>query len=77
MRSTPQKVELASPEQGKSEQVEESSPESTNAQTLPLSGNSPFNNKGQRSKYRRQLGPHGEQKKNFYNPPGKVMRHMA
>lgn len=24
----------------------------------------------------RKLGPNGE-KKNFYNPPGKVMRHLA
>jgi hypothetical protein len=28
-------------------------------------------------KYRRQLGDDGKPKKNFYNPPGKVMRHLA
>jgi hypothetical protein len=33
---------------------------------------------GQKKKpYRRQLGPDGQPKKNFYNPPGKVMRHLA
>jgi hypothetical protein len=30
-----------------------------------------------KAKYRRQLGPDGTPKKNFYNPPGKVMRHLA
>jgi len=28
-------------------------------------------------KYRRQLGEDGKPKKNFYNPPGKVIRHLA
>ena len=27
--------------------------------------------------YRRQLDANGQPKKNFYNPPGKVMRHLA
>ena len=31
----------------------------------------------QKNKYRRQLGSDGQPKKNFYNPPGKVMRHLA
>ena len=31
----------------------------------------------QKTRYRRQLGPDGLPKKNFYNPPGKVMRHLA
>jgi hypothetical protein len=30
-----------------------------------------------KSKYRRQVGADGQPKKNFYNPPGKVMRHLA
>jgi hypothetical protein len=30
-----------------------------------------------KGKYRRQLGPDGQPKKNFYNPPSKVMRHLA
>lgn len=30
-----------------------------------------------KSKYRRQIGADGQPKKNFYNPPGKVMRHLA
>jgi len=74
--STPNKAEI-SPE--KDESPQDQTPVSTNSQTLPLSGNSPYSgSKGSRgSKYRRQLGPNGEPKKNFYNPPGKVMRHLA
>ena len=33
--------------------------------------------KPDKRKYRRQLGEDGKPKKNFYNPPGKVMRHLA
>jgi hypothetical protein len=71
--STPVKCE-----QDDSQKGEESTPPQ-NSQTLPLSGASPNSaSKGSRgSKYKRQLGPNGEPKKNFYNPPGKVMRHLA
>jgi hypothetical protein len=41
-----------------------------------VASNSP-NTRKNGQKYRRQLGPNGEPKKNFYNPPGKVMRHLA
>jgi hypothetical protein len=33
--------------------------------------------KPEKRKYRRTLGDDGKPKKNFYNPPGKVMRHLA
>jgi len=33
--------------------------------------------KKNKSGYRRQLDDNGQPKKNFYNPPGKVMRHLA
>lgn len=33
--------------------------------------------KPEKRKYRRQLGDDGKPKKNFYNPPGKVMRNLA
>lgn len=33
--------------------------------------------KPEKRKYRRQLGEDGKPKKNFYNPPGKVLRHLA
>lgn len=40
-------------------------------------GNSANSNKSGKLKFKeRKLGPNGE-KRNFYNPPGKVMRHLA
>jgi hypothetical protein len=39
--------------------------------------NSNSGGKKGKSGYRRQLDDNGQPKKNFYNPPGKVMRHLA
>jgi hypothetical protein len=54
-------------------------PPKTVALTSPAeSGNGPNSHSAKpKPKFKeRKLGPNGE-KKNFYNPPGKVMRHLA
>jgi len=68
--------------------VNTQTPDSKASPTTP-SNESPTDSQGSNSsgiiggvkpnnrKYRRQLGEDGKPKKNFYNPPGKVMRQLA
>lgn len=81
--STPE----ASSKQANSNTVSPSTPpqmqSATSTASMPTNStgvalvNSAASNKSQKPKFKeRKLGPNGE-KRNFYNPPGKVMRHLA
>jgi hypothetical protein len=64
------------PEKGASLESKDGTPatqESTPTQQQPIIGGV----KPEKRKYRRQLDENGKPKKNFYNPPGKVLRHLA
>ena len=59
--------DLQTPEKMDSQESSDSNSPNENASGSKSRGN----------KYRRQLDENGKPKKNFYNPPGKVMRHLA
>jgi hypothetical protein len=84
LAQSPVKVESAetkeypvTPQPVKGENLEEkedtpATQESTPTQQTIIGGVKP-----EKRKYRRTLDENGKPKKNFYNPPGKVLRHLA
>lgn len=76
---------MESPIQSEDSNQLEMTPESPDANGSPMTDSSSSPTQSQiiggvkpgLRKYRRQLGDDGKPKKNFYNPPGKVMRHLA